>query len=304
MPKVLSARRCLTCNALQPIGEGEAVWPLRWSCPSCHGVVSEKDGIPLFAPGLADNVAGMSAETFALFERLEADHFWFVPRKALIVGLARKYFPQAASYLEVGCGSGGVLRAMAASREWKHLAASELHLSGVATARRRVPDGVEFVQMDAREIPAVGAFDLTGAFDVIEHIAEDERVLRQLRAATRTGGGTMIAVPQHPWLWSRTDEVACHERRYRRGELEDKMRRAGFEIVFSSSYTALLLPLMAASRALGGGKQDAADDYGEIALGSRMNRLLTAVLRAEVRLTLAGVAWPAGGSRVVVGRAV
>ena len=38
--------------------------------------------------------------------------------------------------------------------------------------------------------PAVGIFDLTGAFDVIEHIADDEVVLRGMRAATQTGGGT------------------------------------------------------------------------------------------------------------------
>ena len=72
--------------------------------------------------------------------------------------------------------------------------------------------------------------------------------MRGIRAATQTGGGTIIAVPQHPWLWSRADDIAYHQRRYRRGELEAKLRRNGFEVLFSSSFTALLLPLMAASR--------------------------------------------------------
>ena len=101
--------------------------------------------------------------------------------------------------------------------------------------------------MDARNIPAADVFDLTGAFDVIEHIADDEAVLRGLRRATQTGGGTIIAVPQHPWMWSRADDVAHHQRRYRRGELEAKLRRNGFEILFSSSFTAMLLPLMVKS---------------------------------------------------------
>ena len=143
----------------------------------------------------------------------------------------------------------GIFSVMAANRNIARLVGSELHPSGLAYARKRLPSGVEFVQMDARNIPAVGIFDLIGAFDVIEHIADDEAVLRGMRAATQTDGGTIIAVPQHPWLWSRADDIAYHQRRYRRGELEAKLRRNGFEILFSSSFTALLLPLMAATAA-------------------------------------------------------
>jgi SAM-dependent methyltransferase len=181
---------------------------------------------------------------------------------------------------------------------------SELHPSGLANARKRLPSAVEFVQMDARNIPAVGVFDLTGAFDVIEHIADDEGVLRGMRAATRTGGGTIVAVPQHPWLWSRADDIAHHQRRYRRGELEAKLRSNGFEILFSSSFTALLLPLMAASRLKGRSNQTDDDVHREFTLNSHINDLFIAILRAEVRMTLAGWRWPAGGSRIVVGRAV
>jgi len=158
--------------------------------------------------------------------------------------------------------------------------------------------------MDARSIPARGLFDLTGAFDVIEHIADDEAVLLAMRGATASGGGAIIAVPQHRWLWSRSDEVAHHERRYDPGELERKLRRNGFEVLFSSSFTSLLLPMMAASRALGRGKQSSESANHEFMLDGRINRLLTAILRVEVRMTLAGMTWPAGGSRIVVARAV
>jgi hypothetical protein len=49
-------------------------------------------------------------------------------------------------------------------------------------------------------ITAAGVFDFTGAFDVIEHVADDEGVLRGIYAATKAGGGTIVAVPQHPWM--------------------------------------------------------------------------------------------------------
>src|SRR5262249_10431351 len=155
-----------------------------------------------------------------------------------------------------------------------------------------------------RNIPGVGIFDLTGAFDVIEHIADDEGVLRGIRAATATGGGTIIAVPQHPWLWSQADDLAHHQRRYRRGELETKLLRSGFEILFSSSFTALLLPFMAASRLMNRSAKQDVDGFREFRLSRNVNKAFIAVLRAEVCMTLAGWRWPVGGSRIVVARAV
>jgi hypothetical protein len=72
----------------------------------------------------------------------------------------------------------------------------------------------------------------------------------------------------------------------------------------SSSFTAILLPLMAASRISARLRPRAGDVEREFALAPKANAALLAVLRAEVRLTLAGARWPVGGSRVVVARAV
>jgi SAM-dependent methyltransferase len=260
----------------------------------------------MFAPELADTVSGFDPASFATLIDIETTHFWFVARNELIVGLANRFFPSATRYLEIGCGNGMVLSALAASRAWERLVGSDLHLAGLKHARTRLPHEVELVQMDARAIPAVNAFDLTGAFDVVEHVAEDEALLQGLRRATAVGGGTIIAVPQHPLLWSRADEIGHHQRRYRLGELEVKLKRNGFNVLFSSSFTAVLLPLLAANRLKARvipGRADC-DIEHEIAPGPWLNGALTAILRAEVRLTLAGLRWPIGGSRVVVARAV
>jgi len=258
----------------------------------------------MFAPELADTVSGFDPMAFAALAKIEDTHFWFVVRNELIVGLANRFFPNAKRYLEIGCGNGAVLRALANSRRWERLVGSDLHPAGIKNARTRLPPEVELVQMDARAIPAVNAFDLTGAFDIVEHVADDEAVLRALRRATVKGGGTIIAVPQHPFLWSRADEIGLHQRRYRRGELEAKLRRNDFEILFSSSFAVLLLPLMAASRIKARVKPSDGDIEREIALNPAVNAMFSTILRAEVRLTLAGARWPAGGSRVVIARAV
>jgi SAM-dependent methyltransferase len=169
-------------------------------------------------------------------------------------------------------------------------------------ARRRLGDGVTLVQMDARRIPAREEFDVTGAFNVDEHIREDEAVLAEIRAALKPAGGAIISVPQHPWLWSPADDAALHQRRYARGELEAKLERAGLRILHSTSFNTLLLPLMLASRTLMNlrARRTKPDALAEFNIALSLNRALSAVLRLEVELISAGMRWPLGGSRFVV----
>ena len=302
----VAQRLCPNCGAGEPIGLNEAVWPTSWRCKACGQAVPDALGIPMFAPSLADTVDGFDPAAFDWLAKIEPTHFWFVARNELIVGLADKYFPRARRYLEIGCGNGAVLQALEGRRSWDRIVGSDLHPRGLAYARARLPQRVEFAQLDARAIPAQGAFDLIGAYDIIEHVAEDETVLRSMHRAIAPGGGVLLAVPQHPALWSRIDEIGHHQRRYRRGELEGKLERNGFAIMFSSSYTSILLPLMALSRVkarlLPAGSDS--DISNEFEIGPRANRVLTSLLRSEVRLTLAGMRWPLGGSRVIAARAV
>jgi SAM-dependent methyltransferase len=302
----VAQRLCPACGAGEPIGRGEAVWPTSWHCQACGQAVPEALGIPMFAPDLADTPSGFDPTAFDWLAKIEGRHFWFVARNELIVGLADKYFPQARRYLEIGCGNGAVLQTLERCRSWDRVVGSDLHPRGLAHARARLPQGVEFAQLDARAIPAEAAFDLVGAYDIIEHVADDEAVLRSMRRAIAPGGGVLIAVPQHPALWSRIDEIGHHQRRYRLGELERKLERNGFAIVFSSSYTSVLLPLMALSRfktRFCPADRDA-DVSREFEIGRGANRVMTALLRAEVHLTLAGMRWPFGGTRIIAAREV
>jgi SAM-dependent methyltransferase len=302
-------RVCPRCAAVDLIKNTEDVWPTGWTCWQCGHVVPSHDGIPMFAPELADTESGFDPADFAVLASVEREHFWFEPRNRLITSLIIRYFPTATRLLEVGCGTGMVLSAIAELRPWRRLVGSELHPAGLVEARRRLGDRARFVQMDARVIPSRNAFDVAGAFDVIEHVVEDEKVLIAMRDAIVPGGGIILAVPQHPSLWSDVDERAHHVRRYCRGELEEKLESVGMKVVFSGSYTVLLFPLMAMNRILRGRKrrsEKAAEsrEVGRLRMEFRLPRILNmlarAQLQAEVSMTLAGMRFPFGGSRVVV----
>jgi SAM-dependent methyltransferase len=214
-----------------------------------------------------------------------------VSRARLIVWALGKHFPYAQSFLEIGCGTGNVLAAL--QRRIPRLVGSEFHPAGLPCAARRAP-GAQLMQMDARRIPFRDEFDVVGAFDVIEHIEEDQAVLREMHAACRPGGGVMITVPQHAWLWSRRDEIARHQRRYGRRELRKKLAIAGFKRAWTTSFVSLQLPLMALSRR----KKDVSS--AELEVGPGANRVLGAAMALERGLIRAGLRFPAGGSLLVV----
>jgi SAM-dependent methyltransferase len=261
------------------------------------------DGVACFAPELAHTAADYPPEAFARLAQLEADNFWFRSRNRIITRAFRKYLrvPPRPRVLEIGCGTGFVLSALHAQNRFE-LVGAEQHLQGLAFARQRLPD-VEFVQLNARQLPYRCEYHAVGAFDVIEHIEEDEQVMASVHAALLPGGLFIVTVPQHAWLWSPADDHARHKRRYSRKELTSKLERNGFRLRYCSSFVSTLLPLMCVSRLRRrkrAGTPMAAGDYDELALPRVVDTAMEAMMRVDELLIAAGVSLPAGGSLLAV----
>jgi len=269
-----------------------------WHCPSCGWQPPRIAGFPALAPDFAVQGARFKAEDFGRLARLESGNFWFRSRTELIVWALRRYFPLAESFLEIGCGTAFVLSGIAAAKPTLRLTGTEIFCQGLEFASARVPRA-ELVQMDARHIPYVSEFDAIGAFDVLEHIAEDEDVLRNVAKALKPSGGLLLTVPQHEFLWSEDDELAEHVRRYKASDLRSKVEGAGFRIVRATSLVSLLLPLMFISRRRKR-RPGAGDPNPELTLGRRLDRWLERVMRLELHLIRAGINAPAGGSLLLV----
>jgi SAM-dependent methyltransferase len=180
------------------------------------------------------------------------------------------------------------------------LAGSEIFADGLAIAKARLPN-VELYQMDARSIPFEREFDVVGAFDVLEHVIEDENVMAQMFNAVRPGGGLLVTVPQHPFLWSTSDQYAMHQRRYNRDELGRKVESVGFQVERITSFNSLLLPLMIWSRMRQKRDQNL-NPWREFEISPALNRTLESILGFERMVIKTGVSFPAGGSLLLIGR--
>lgn len=245
---------------------------------------------------------GFKTHYFKELAELEAGNFWFRARNKLILWALHKYSPGLQSFLEIGCGTGFVISAVSKRFPEARLSGSEYLEEGLVYARQRVP-GAEFTQMDARNIPYESELDAIGAFDVLEHIKEDEVVLQQICKALKPGGIVFITVPQHRWLWSAVDEYACHVRRYGSNELHQKVCKAGFEIIRSTSFISVLLPAMYLSRLLQWNKTDMnMDDVAGLHINPILNKIFEWFLGFELVLIRVGISLPVGGSRLLVAR--
>lgn len=289
-------KRCLECDATYENTHD--------NCPACNFAPELIAGYEAYASNFANEGGGFKADYFAELAQHEAAHFWFQMRNKLILWALENYCGGFQSFLEIGCGTGFVLSGVARQYPAAHLSGSEIFVSGLDFAAKRIP-GAKLMQMDARGIPFENEFDAVGAFDVLEHIEEDETVLSQLHNALNPGGFLLLTVPQHAWLWSPTDDYACHQRRYSAAELLQKVKHAGFQVQRSTSFVTTLLPAMMASRFLQ--RMFPASEFdasAELKISPWLNGLFSGLLGLELGLIKSGLNLPLGGSRLLVAKKI
>jgi SAM-dependent methyltransferase len=140
-------------------------------------------------------------------------------------------------------------------------------------------------------------------FDVLEHLDDDVGALSWARSVLEPGGYLVITVPAHPFLFDDIDRLAFHRRRYRRRELRDRLRAAGFEVCRLTHFMAPLVPLLAVSRRLRRlrGREAEPQKDAELRLVPGVNGALRALLKLEL-LALRATTLPFGSSLLAIAR--
>ncbi|MGK2857229.1 MAG: methyltransferase domain-containing protein [Thermoanaerobaculia bacterium] len=173
---------------------------------------------------------------------LEDSSFWFRHRNNCIVAMLER-FPPTGPILDVGGGNGYVARRMLDEGFDATLLEPGPVGALLAKTTRDIPEvfcaTLEGAQFASESIGAIGCFD------VLEHMADDHALIAEAHRVLAPGGLLYASVPAHRWLWSASDVVARHHRRYDRGAILDLLGPK-FELLYATHiFTALTLPILA-----------------------------------------------------------
>ena len=264
-------------------------------------------------PSIPSDSSSYDADFFTPLFAVEDHHFWFRSRNQVISSLVENEvlrLPAGYRVLEVGCGTGNVLRELGRVCKNGQVIGMDLFIEGLEYARRRVGQGL--VQGDMHAPPFGIKFNLVGLFDVLEHLPDDQHVLDDLYTMLASGGVLLLTVPAFPSLWSYFDEASHHVRRYRLEELQSRLEQAGFKVEIASYYMMSIFPLVWVQRKLAPGRwqvqdpaseQDAHDrTVDDLKIVPVANQALVVLLGLEARWLKSGRRLPFGTSLLALGR--
>ncbi len=136
------------------------------------------------------------------------------------------------SALDAGCGSGSLLN---------KLAGSGYHVYGIEQSREFVdfvngksgpqrPVNIRQIKYGSvTDIPFRDEmFNLVVSGDVLEHVKDDDKAVREFFRVLRQGGVCVVSVPAMQSLWDFSDEWAGHLRRYSREGITGLFEKNGF----------------------------------------------------------------------------
>jgi SAM-dependent methyltransferase len=131
------------------------------------------------------------------------------------------------SVVDVGCGAGHNLPLLCAGRSLERV--TGVDVSEEALSRARARSDADFRLLDIEQGKLDGTWDLVFSSLVLEHLPDDRAALRNMRAMC----GRHLVVTTIAGDFERYrawDEQMGHVRNYARGELERKLRDAGFAV--------------------------------------------------------------------------
>jgi SAM-dependent methyltransferase len=187
-------------------------------------------------------------------------HPWETARAAAIESILRQASVQPRAILDYGCGDGFTGERMRTSLGATQLVGFDIELTS-EQCQARSAGQVSYANDWGRAAP--GPFDLCLLCDVIEHVPDDQVLLRQVAERLSDSGHLLVTVPAFQALFTRHDRALRHFRRYSLAELEASLRSAGFTLSGSGYLFASLLPARGVSKLIESIKPKAgAEDFG------------------------------------------
>lgn len=165
--------------------------------------------------------------------------------------------------LDLGCGTGYYLFLLSSLPVSLYLTGLDNDQKALQEAKDSLDKKIKFILSDSHRLPfKKNTFDKIVASEVLEHLADDQKALKEMYRVLDPGGVLVISTPSinYPFFWDPINWTLehlfnihikkgffsgiwnGHIRLYEKVELEKKFQKAGFEIVASQELTSWCLP--------------------------------------------------------------
>jgi SAM-dependent methyltransferase len=176
------------------------------------------------------------------------DRLWWFRALHLFLRLLLPKTAGSSLALDIGCGTGGLLRRLAAWQVSPH----GVDFSAAALQFARHRQAVPLAQASANALPfTTGAFDLVTCIDVLEVATVDPAALvRNALRVLRPGGYGLFVMAAHQWLLSEHDRAVNSVRRFNLGQMRSLFSAEAVTIRRASYLFFLLFPVVALRKLL------------------------------------------------------
>ncbi len=160
----------------------------------------------------------------------------YIFRKTIALELVKKYIPAKANFLEIGGGAGNFSRALVKlGLTGKIIDYSEESFETIKELSKQISnlriEKADFLKFDEKD-----KYDLIIMFEVLEHISQENLVIRKINYLLKDGGYALISVPAKKKLWDEWDKLVGHVKRYEKNEFEQLLQSGGFSVIKLYSY--------------------------------------------------------------------
>jgi SAM-dependent methyltransferase len=154
------------------------------------------------------------------------------------------------------------------------------------------------------------SYDLVCAFDVIEHVEDDQKAVDEMIRVCKSGSYVIVTVPAFMSLWGQHDVINQHFRRYTLPEIENLFAKYQNEgtILYKTYFNSLLFPPIFVARNLlrlvprksEKNRQNAGSDHSLIEEKSPILKVLETIFEVERKMLRKNWHFPLGVSAMLV----
>jgi SAM-dependent methyltransferase len=231
---------------------------------------------------------------------LEGRLWWYRGLHGLMADQVRREVKAAAGpLLDAGCGTGGLLAALASRNPQPRRLG--LEYDAIAAGLAAEKSGAGMVVGTVMALPfADASLGAMISADVLPHrLVDPSQALKEAYRCLESGGILILNLPAYGWMLSAHDRHVHSARRFTRRQAIGLVRAVGFEVRHTTYWNCLLFPVMVLRRMLTRWSAAGSDVRP---FPAPVDWLFGALVGIERRLIGWGVSLPFGGSVLLVAR--